>query len=258
MKKLEGKVAIVTGAAQGIGFAVARRFVEEGALVVVCDINSMKLDDAAERLTEIDPRTLHQICDVTSAKQIDEFVGNIVERTGRVDILVNNAAVFPPQVALQDVDETDYLNTIDGCLNSTYRFMQRVFPEMKDRGGKIINFTSMAGIRGTKRAGAYAVAKAGIIGLTKVAANDWGKYGITVNCVAPMAMNDSWAAFMNTLPEGTSPTEAIKVRPTAVGFVGDAEKHIAPIVSFLASDDSNYLTGSVIPADGGVTDVETK
>ena len=129
---------------------------------------------------------------------------------------------------------------------------------MKDKGGKIINFTSTAGIRSTKGAGGYAVAKAGVIGLTKVAANDWGEYGINVNCVAPMAMNDVWASIVEKMPEGTSPTEAVGARATALGFVGEADKHIAPAVVFLASEDSDYITGLVMPVDGGVTDLETK
>ena len=263
MKKLEGKVAIVTGAARGIGFAIAQRFVNEGATVAICDINAAKLEEAATKLSAsiLSPKkqkTFHKVCDVTSSEQIDAFVRHVVEHAGGVDILINNAAYIPPPVSLQDEDETNYLRAIDVGVNAPYRFMKRVFPLMKDKGGKIINFTSMAGIRGTKGAGGYAVAKAGVIGLTKVAANDWGEYGINVNCVAPMAMNDIWAGIMETMPEGTSPTNAVGVRATALGFVGEPERHVAPAVVFLASEDSDYLTGLVLPVDGGVTDLETK
>lgn len=258
MRKLEGKVAIVTGGAQGIGFGIAKRFVNEGATVAICDINSAKLEEAATKLSAINQTTISKVCDVTSNEEIDAFVRHVVERAGGVDVLVNNAAYIPPPVPLQDEDEDDYLRTIDVGVNSAYRFMRRVFPLLKDKGGKIINFTSMAGIRGTKGAGGYAVAKAGVIGLTRVAANDWGKYGINVNCVAPMAMTDKWAAFMETMPEGMSPTDAIGVRASALGFVGRPEQHIAPAVVFLASEDSDYITGSVLPVDGGVGDVETK
>ena len=258
MKKLEAKVAIVTGAARGIGFAIAQRFVNEGATVAICDINSVKLEEAATKLSAINQGTLSKVCDVTSTEEIDAFVRHVVERAGGVDILVNNAAYSPPPIPLQDEDEDNYLRTMDVGVNSAYRFMKRVFPHMKDKGGKIINFTSMAGIRGTKGAGGYAVAKAGVIGLTKVAANDWGEYGINVNCVAPMAMNDIWAGIMETMPEGTSPTDAVGVRATALGFVGEPDKHIAPAVVFLASEDSDYITGLVMPVDGGVTDLETK
>ena len=256
MNKLEGKVAIVTGAARGIGFAIARRFVDEGATVAICDINSAKLEEAATKLSAINQATLHKVCDVTSNEEIDAFVRHVVEHAGGVDILVNNAAYSPAPVPLQDED--DYLRTMNVGVHSTYRFMKRVFPLMKDKGGKIINFTSMAGIRGTKGAGGYAVAKAGVIGLTRVAANDWGEYGINVNCVAPMAMNDIWASIMERMPEGTRPTDAVGVRATALGFVGESDKHIAPAVVFLASEDSDYITGLFMPVDGGVTDVETK
>ena len=258
MKKLEGKVAIVTGAARGIGFGVARLFVNEGATVAICDINAEKLSEAAAKLSAISPGTISQVCDITSSEDVDAFVDQVAEQAGGVDILVNTAAIIPLPVPLQDEDEGHYVNVMNICLHSIYRFMKRVFPLMKDNGGKIINFTSMAGIRGTKGAGAYGIAKAGVIGLTKVAANDWGEFGINVNCIAPMAMNDDWAAFMGTLPEGTSPTDALGVRPSALGFVGQPEQHIAPAVLFLASADSDYITGLVMPVDGGQTDIETK
>lgn len=258
MNKLEGKVAIVTGAAQGIGFGVARLFTQEGATVAMCDINQAKLETSAATISELNPATLYQAFDVRSNEEIDSFVSYVAERAGGVDILVNTAAIIPPPVPLQDEKEDHYVNTMNICLHSVHHLMRQVFPHMKESGGKIINFTSMAGIRGSKGAAAYGIAKAGVVGLTKIAANDWGEYGINVNCIAPMAMNDDWAAFMQTLPPDTSPTDALGVRPSALGFVGEPEKHIAPAALFLASSDSDYVTGLVMPVDGGQNDVETK
>ena len=99
--------------------------------------------------------------------------------------------------------------------------------------------------------------KTAIIGITRVAANEWGKYGINVNCVAPMSMTTGWSELMKTLPEGTSPWAAVNVRANALGYVGDPEEDIAPPVVFLASEDANYITGHVLPLDGGLMEVES-
>lgn len=252
------KVAIVTGASAGIGLGIAKRFAREGAVVAMCSRTKATLDDAAAQVREIGGKVIHSTCDVSSPEQIDEFVGGVVEEAGAVDILVNNAAYIPSSpTPLEDIADEDFENAINGGLYSTYFFMKRVLPIMKEKGtGRIINFSSIGGIRGVHGAAGYGAAKMGIVGLTRVAANEWGKYGITVNCVAPMAMSETWAELMKTLPEGTDPWEAANVRSNAVGYVGDAEADVAPPVVFLASDDARYITGHVMPIDGGLVDLE--
>ena len=254
MKRLEGRVAIVTGGNQGLGFGIAMRFVKEGATVAICARNGEKLQKAADKLSAMGGNVIHQVCDVTSDEQIDNFVNHVVEKVGGVDILINNAACIPVQASLEDCDEDNYLQAVDAGVNSVYRFMRRVFPLMKDKGGKIINVSSLAGIRGVKQSGGYATAKAAIVGLTRVAANDWGQYGINVNCIAPMGMTETWAAH---LPEDCeNPFLASGLRSNALGYAGDPEKHIAPAVLFLASEDSDYITGALLPVDGGLCDLE--
>ncbi len=125
---------------------------------------------------------------------------------------------------------------------------------MKENGGKIVNMSSMAGIRGMKVSASYGTSKAGIIGLTRTVANDWGKYGININCIAPVAQTEIWA---QVLPEEyDNPFTAFGMRSNALEYAGDPEKHIAPVVGFLSSEDADYLTGVVIPVDGGLIDLE--
>lgn len=254
MKRLEGRVAIITGASQGLGLGVAKRFVKEGATVAICDIDDEKLQQAAEALASMGGHVIHKVCDVCSGEQIDRFLEHVLEKAGRVDVLVNNAAYITRGASLEKYGEEKYLRSMDVGVNSVYRFMTRVFPLMKDNGGKIINFSSLGAIRGDKTRGGYAAAKAAVVGLTRVAANDWGRYGINVNCLAPMGMTEKWAA---SLPDsGGDPFAVFGLRKNALGYVGDPEKHIAPVVLFLACEDSDYITGALIPVDGGLCDLE--
>lgn len=258
MKSIEGKVAIITGASAGIGLGTAKYFAREGAIVAICGRNAERLDSAAGEIASLGGKVIQMVCDVTSATQIDAFFTHVAEQAGGLDILINNAAYMMPAgpQRLDELDETEYLNAIDGGVNSVYRCMKRAFPMMKDKGGKIINFTSIGGIRGVKGGAGYGAGKSAIIGLSRVAANDWGQFGINVNVVAPMAMSEAWAIAMKRVPEGTDPWEAINTRSNALGYVGDPERDIAPVIAFLASENANYMTGAVIPVDGGLLDVE--
>jgi len=258
MGKLEGKVAIITGASAGIGFGVAKRFAKEGAVVAMCSRTKSTLDKAAAKVAEIGGTVIHQTCDVTSNEEINSFVELVLEKAGTVDILVNNAAYMPDgHYFLESLEEEEYLAGIEGGIHSTYRFMKRVFPIMKEKGGgKIINFSSIGGIRGVKGTAGYAAGKMAIVGISRVAANEWGQYGINVNCVAPMSMTSGWSQLMDSLPEGSDPWEAVGTRSNALGYVGDPEEDVAPPVVFLASDDAKYITGHLMPLDGGLIDLE--
>lgn len=258
MGKLEGKVAIITGASAGIGLGLSKRFAKEGAIVAMCARTQSTLDQAAAEVQSIGGTVIHQTCDVTSNEDINSFVEIVLDKAGTVDILVNNAAYMPTgHNYLEGLDEREYLAGVEGAIHSTYRFMQRVFPIMKEkRSGKIVNFSSIGGIRGVKGTAGYAAGKMAIVGISRVAANEWGKYGINVNCVAPMSMTSGWSELMKTLPEGSDPWEAVGTRSNALGYVGDPEEDIGPPVVFLASDDAKYITGHLMPLDGGLLDLE--
>ncbi|WP_143708036.1 SDR family NAD(P)-dependent oxidoreductase, partial [Gordonia terrae] len=178
------------------------------------------------------------------------------EATGNIDILVCNAAAIPWPKPLHEYPETDWQTALDAGVSATFHTMREAFPYMSERGGRIITMGSIGGVRGVKGAGGYAATKAAIIGLTRVAANDWAQYGITANCVLPMGMSKAWEDLLASLPEGTDTFAAVHMRHNAVGYPGDAEKDIGPVVSFLGSDDSRYVTGAVIPVDGGLNDLE--
>lgn len=256
MKKFEGKVVIVTGASRGLGFAIATYFAKEGATVAICSRKAETLQQAADKIaTGGGGRVIHKVCDVSSTEQVNDFIDFVIKEAGGVDILVNNAAIVPTdQRSAEEWEVEDFAKILDVNTNSIFRFMKGVFPYMKEEGGKIVNMSSMAGIRGMKFSVSYGTSKAGIIGLTRTAANDWGKYGITVNCIAPVAQTEIWAAV---LPEEyDNPFTAFGMRSNALEYAGDPERHIAPVVGFLASKDADYVTGAVIPVDGGLIDLE--
>ncbi len=255
-RSLEGRVAIVTGASRGLGRGIALRFAEEGAILSLCARSESDLAAVAGEARARGAKVHHRICDVTSRADIDALVSRTAEAEGRIDILVNNAAYMATPIPLDAYDERLWEDVLSGGLTSAFLMMKAVYPHMRKHGGSIVNMTSLGGIRGVKGAGAYGAAKTGLIGLTRAAANDWGRDGIRVNCVAPMAMSDAWAGFMKTRPPGTDPWAAIGIRSNALGYVGDAEMDIAPAVAFLCSDHARYITGAVLPVDGGLLDEE--
>lgn len=255
MKRFEDKVVIVTGASRGLGFAIANYFAKEGATLAICSRKEETLQQAADKISAVGGRVLHKVCDVSSTEQVNEFVDFVIKETGKVDILINNAAYVPTEmVSAEQWEVDDFLNLVDTNTLSVFRFMKAVFPYMKENGGKIVNMSSMAGLRGMKASVSYGTSKAGIVGLTQTVANDWGKYGINVNCIAPVAQTEIWA---NVLPENyDNPFTAFGMRSNALEYAGDPERHIAPVVGFLSSTDADYLTGVIIPVDGGLIDLE--
>jgi len=258
MRRLDGKVAIISGGSSGICRGVALRFAAEGASVAICSIDTeSELAAAALDIKARGAEVVAERCDVGARTEIEQFVDATVERFGRVDVLVNGAAYMYPGASFEDYSIADYERSIRDGLDSVFHFMQCVFPYMRDQGGgKILNFASIGGIRGVRRAGGYAAAKMGLIGLSRSAANDWAQYGINVNCIAPMAMSRSWREYLDTFPEGTDPFEIVGTRRNALGRPGDPERDIGPAAAFLCSSDADFITGHVLPVDGGLLDLE--
>ncbi len=256
MGRFDGRVAIVTGASKGLGKGVALRLASEGATLAVCARTRSALDGTADELRARGAKVLARTCDVTDKAQLCAFVDEAGALTGRIDILVCNAAAMVLPVPLEEYDDAVFHAALAGGVTSVYYTMRAAFPYMRETGGRIVTMTSMGGWRGVKGSGGYAASKTALIGLTRAAANDWGRFSITANCVMPMGMSDAWASYLAQMPPGTDPFLGIGVRRNALGYAGDPEVDVAPAVAFLCSEDARYVTGVVLPVDGGLNDLE--
>ena len=244
-KRLENKVAIVTGSGQGIGKQTALMFAKEGAKVIMPTRTVSKAYPTADEIRENGGEAYAISCDVADYQQVKETIAFTLDKFGTIDILVNNAQVFRNNISIMDTTDED----IDAVFNSgfmgSFWFMKECFPIMKEKGyGKIINLGSKQGMRGESNYLAYAATKEAIRALTRVAANEWGQYGIRVNTLAPVVMTESMA---ETIPE-----ERLKVVAglMPVRYFGSAIE-AAKMITFLASEDSDYLSGYTLCCDGG-------
>ncbi|HHY40785.1 MAG TPA: 3-oxoacyl-[acyl-carrier-protein] reductase [Syntrophaceticus sp.] len=238
------EVALITGGARGIGKAIALRLAQEGYKVAVCDIASV-CDDVVQKIKEKGGQALGLICDVTDPLMVKEMIDQIIAAFGRLDILVNNAGIAQDNL-LPRISDEEWLKTINTNLTGTfYCTRAAIRPMLKQKKGRIINISSVVGLRGNAGQSHYAASKAGIIGFTKAIAREYGSRGITANAVAPgyiqtdMTANlpeEYWKDIINSIP--------LK-RP------GTAED-VAGVVAFLASPDAAYITGQVIAVDGGL------
>lgn len=247
MSLLTEKVAIVTGAAEGIGRGIARMFVEEGAHVALVDINGPLVETVAAELKAKDPASIAIQCDVGNRGQIDNCVTTVVKAFGHIDILVNTAIAGAPRVSLlETTEELAELMWRTGPL-ATMHFIQACYPHMRDRDAAVINFASGAGVSGNVGYAAYGPAKEGIRSLTKVAARELGKDGIRVNAVLPVAKTRLLQQWAEELPEVAAATE----RSIPLRRFGDPDLDIPAAVVFLASGYARYVTGHSLEVDGG-------
>lgn len=251
-KRLLDKNAIVTGAARGMGFAIAKALYEEGARLAIIDIDEKGVMDAAQQLDSKSSRAIGRRVDVTNKAEIANLVKEIKKLWGSVDILVNNAggALNTPYV-LEQIEEKDWNLVVDVNLKGTFLCSQAVIPEMvKQKGGVIVNISALAGHWRASLAGVqYVAAKAGVEGLTRQLAYDWGKYGIRVNAVAPTVTLTG--DRVKGLWEEKSGEEKKKVlSDIPLGRLGTPEE-VASVVVFLASNESSYITGITIDVSGG-------
>ena len=245
-RRFQEKVAIVTGSAgAGIGQAAVRAFAREGAKVVVSDVSPERVARVSEDIKSSGAEVLGVQCDVSNLAQVKAMVQQTLELWGRIDILVNNAAAY---TLCEFVELTDELwnQAIDSCLKGTFYCSRAVLPAMiKQRYGRIINFSSGAVLQGIPLHAHYASAKAGIIGLTRSLSTEVGKHNVTVNCVCPVLIWNKGTG--KNFPKGYF--ERI-IEEIPMGRPGTPEE-AAALVLFLASDDASYLTGNTITIGGG-------
>lgn len=244
--RLDGKISIVTGSggAGGIGEAIARRFVAEGAKVMVCDIVLEKAEETAHALGD---NAVAWQCDVTRSDQVEAMVMEAVRRFRRLDIMVNNVGFTLPGF-IGELTDNAWERVLHGNLSSTFYGIRAALGPMRSQGsGAIVNISSAAGIGGAPGLGAYGAAKAGVISLTQTAAVENFKGGVRVNCILPNAATAPLLAWFAT-ESGNETLAAIN----AYSRCGSVEE-IAAAVLFLASDDAVYVNGVVLPVDGGLS-----
>jgi 3-oxoacyl-[acyl-carrier protein] reductase len=244
--RLQDKIAIVTGAGQGIGLATALKFAREGAVVVVCDRRPESVESAVAQCREIDPRAIGLTVDVTRRDEVNAVVGQVLARFGRVDVLVNNAGITK-DARLQKMTIEQFDAVIDVNLRGVFHCAQAVVDTMvEQRSGVILNASSVVGIYGNFGQTNYAATKFGVIGFTKTWSRELGPKGIRVNAVAPGFVE---TPILATIPEKvlTQMREQVPLRR-----LGRAEE-IANVYAFLASDEASYVNGAVLEVSGGMT-----
>jgi len=240
--RLEDKVAIVTGAAKGIGFATAQRFAEAGARVIVADINLAAVKSAAAQI----PNAEAYAMDVTDRASIQAVVDQVIQKHGRIDILINNAGITQ-DARLVKMTEAQFDAVIEVDLKGVFNCTQLIIPHMLNASsGSIVNASSVAGLYGNFGQTNYAACKAGLIALTKTWARELGPKGIRVNAVCP--------GFIATDMVKAIPDDVLKTleERTWMKRLGQVEE-VAMVYAFLASEESSYINGSVIEVSGGIS-----
>lgn len=262
MSFLKGKTAIITGAGRSvlsdgrcgsIGYGIATAYAKEGANLVITGRNVKKLEDAKEELERLyGIEVLIVQADVNAGADnqavVEKVVKQTVEKFGGIDVLINNAQASASGVTLADHTVEQFDLAMYSGLYATFHYMKACYPYLAKSKGSVINFASGAGLFGNYGQCAYAAAKEGIRGLTRVAATEWGKDGINVNIVCPLAWTAQLENFQNAYPQAFE--QNVKMPP--MGHYGDAEQEIGRVCVQLASPDFKFMTGETITLEGGL------
>lgn len=250
---LEGKVALITGASYGIGFAIATAYAEAGATVVFNDIKQELVDKGLAAYAEKGIKAHGYVCDVTNEEQVQEMVAKIENEVGAIDILVNNAGIIK-RIPMHEMEAKDFRQVIDIDLNGPFIVSKAVLPSMMERrSGKIINICSMMSEFGRETVSAYAAAKGGLKMLTKNIASEYGAYNIQCNGIGPgYIATPQTAPLREVQPDGSKhPFDQFILAKTPANRWGDAEDLQGPAV-FLASSASDFVNGLILYVDGGI------
>ena len=245
---LHGRVALVAGAGEGIGRAAARRLARDGASVVLAALDQTTGSDAERELRGLGARAVFVPTDVTVKTEVEDAVDRAVDAFGSVDVLVNNAWGGGQMGRLEHKTDAVMQHGLQMAFWAAHWSMQRAFPYMRDAGGgSIINVCSLNGVNAHPFTAEYNVGKEALRALTRTAAREWARHGIRANALCPGAATASYKAVEAAMPEMIA--EILTQVP--MGYMGDPDEDIAGVISFLASDDSRYLTGNTLYADGG-------
>ena len=256
MESLRNKVAIVTGSGRGIGRGIALRYGAAGLKVAVASRTASTVEAVVNEIKAGGGTAIGIICDVGEQDQIKSVAQQTVEAFGAIDILANVAQGFgtpsepagsPVITPLEEYRDAEWEYTFRTGATATLWAMKAVFPHMKERGGRIINFGSKWGVEGYPGSAAYNATKEAIRALTRTAAREWGKYGIRVNCINPVIATDAAVAVSKDRPGLLD--ELVKLTPA--GRLGEPYRDAGGLALFLVSEDSDFLTGHTFPLDGG-------
>jgi len=244
--RLEGKVSIITGGAQGIGLATAEKFAAEGARVVICDVNQDVISGVVNEFKQSGIDVDGFKADVTNQADISNMVNLVISRYGQIDCLVNNAGIVR-DARMVNMTEEQFDSVIDVNLKGTYNCAKSVFPHMMEQqSGVVLNASSIVGIYGNFGQTNYAASKFGVIGMAKTWAREFGRFGIRVNAVCPGMIKTE---ILSDIPDKVLENIVSKV---PMGRLG-APSEIANTYAFLASDEASYINGAVIEVGGGAT-----
>jgi 3-oxoacyl-[acyl-carrier protein] reductase len=242
---LSGKVAIVTGAGRGLGWAIAERLVREGARLVIAEIDWPSAEEKARAIVRAQGEVLPVRTDVSRWDEVREMVRQVMVKFGRIDILVNNAGILGPYFLVEDYPEEIWDEVIAVNLKGTFLCCKAVLPVMRKQGsGSIINIASVAGKEGNARMAPYSASKGAIITLTKTLGKELADSGVRVNCVSPALLETDMAKAM------TPEQRALLTTKIPMGRLGKPEE-VAAVIKFLASDESSFVTGQCYDVSGG-------
>lgn len=260
---LTGKTVIITGggraeplkdgSAGSIGYGIAIAYAKEGANIVITGRNVKKLEDAKEELERLyGVKVLAIPADISAGQDNEAVVKNVVDTTiaelGRIDVLINNAQASASGVTIENHTTEQFDLALYSGLYSTFYYMKACYPHLKETKGSVINFASGAGLFGNYGQCSYAAAKEGIRGLTRVAATEWGKDGINVNVVCPLA----WTSQLEKWKEYNPEAFAANVHMPPMGHFGNSELEIGRVCVQLASPDFKYMSGETLTLEGGM------
>ncbi|MBR1970642.1 MAG: gluconate 5-dehydrogenase [Clostridia bacterium] len=253
MFRLDGKVALITGASYGIGFAIAKGFAEAGAKVVFNDIKQELVDKGLEAYKEAGIDAKGYVCDVTDEVAVNAMVAKIEAEVGVIDILVNNAGIIK-RIPMHEMTASEFRQVIDVDLNAPFIVSKAVIPSMLKKGaGKIINICSMMSELGRETVSAYAAAKGGLKMLTRNICSEYGEFNIQCNGIGPgYIATPQTAPLRETQPDGSKhPFDSFICAKTPAGRWLNPEELVGPAV-FLASEASNAVNGHILYVDGGI------